>query len=154
MAETQISGVFEMQRTMIEQNRKAVDQFLDVQRAASESFIEGLEGLKRMQEQNVELTQDAVHAYFDTLEQLSGDADFGEVRELVDENFGTIEEAHADAWAGVLQSVEDGQDSVEEYTETYGDLVDSSFDSFLDAHEAVEEDLNEAEAVDIGLNDE
>jgi hypothetical protein len=154
MAETQVSSVFEMQRTMIEQNRKAVSQFMDVQRAASESFVEGLEGLKRIQEQNVELTQDAVHAYFDTLEQLPGDADFDEARELVDENFDTLEEAHAEAWAGVLESIEDGQDSVEEYTETYGDLVDSSFDSFLDAHESVEKDLSEAEAIDIHVDEE
>jgi len=48
----------------------------------------------------------------------------------------------------MLDAVEDSQDSVEEYGESYGDMVESSFDSFLDAHETVEANLEDAETVE------
>ncbi|MFB6119162.1 hypothetical protein [Halosegnis sp.] len=148
MADTQISSVFEMQRGMIQQNQKALKQFVDAGRTASQAVVDSLETARDVQHQNVELTREAVTAYFDALEQVAPDADFAPVREQVEGNFDQLVETQEDTWDGMLAAVEESQESVEEYGETYGDLVESSFDSFLEAHEAVKEDLEDAEPIE------
>jgi hypothetical protein len=140
--------MFEMQRGIVQQNQQAVDQFFDAQRTASQAVVDALESLRSAQEQNVELTRDAVHAYVDALEEVAPDADFSVVREQVDKNLDQLEDVQGDTWDGLLDAMENSQDSVEEYGETYGDLMESSFDSFLDAHETVTEDLEDAETVE------
>ena len=148
MTNDQISSMFEMQRGIVQQNQQAVDQFFDAQRTASQAVVDALESLRSAQEQNVELTRDAVHAYVDALEEVAPDADFSVVRKQVDENLDQLEDVQGDTWDGMLDAMENGQDSVEEYGETYGDMVESSFDSFLDAHETVAANLEDAETVE------
>jgi len=148
MTNDQISSMFEMQRGIVQQNQQAVAQFFDAQRTASQAVVDALESLRSAQEQNVELTRDAVHAYVDALEEVAPDADFSVVREQVDENLDQLEDVQGDTWDGLLDAMENSQDSVEEYGETYGDLMESSFDSFLDAHETVTDDLEDAETVE------
>ena len=148
MTNDQISSMFEMQRGIVQQNQQAIDQFFDAQRTASQAVVDALESLRSAQEQNVELTRDAVHAYVDALEEVAPDADFSVVREQVDENLDQLEDVQGDTWDGLLDAMENRQDSVEEYGETYGDLMESSFDSFLDAHETVTDDLEDAETVE------
>ena len=148
MTNDQISSMFEMQRGIVQQNQQAVAQFFDAQRTASQAVVDALESLRSAQEQNVELTRDAVHAYVDALEEVAPNADFSVVREQIDGNLDQLEDVQGDTWDGLLDAMADGQDSVEEYGETYGDLVESSFDSFLDAHETVTDDLEDAETVE------
>ena len=141
-----------MQRGIVQQNQKAVGQYLDAQRTASQAVVDGFRSVRDVQGQNAELTRDAVHTYFDALEEVAPDADFSAVREQVDEGFDQLEAAQDDTWESVLEAVEDSQDSVEEAGETYGDLVESSFDSFLEAHEAAEADLEDAESIEFDAN--
>lgn len=140
--------MFEMQHGIVQQNQQAVAQFFDAQRTASQAVVDALESLRSAQEQNAELTRDAVHAYVDALEEVAPNADFSVVREQIDGNLDQLEDVQDDTWDGLLDAMADGQDSVEEYGETYGDLVESSFDSFLDAHETVAADLEDAETVE------
>ena len=148
MTNDQMSSMFEMQRGIVQQNQQAVAQFFDAQRTASQAVVDALESLRSAQEQNAELTRDAVHAYVDALEEIAPNADFSVVREQIDGNLDQLEDVQADTWDGLLDAMKNGQDSVEEYGETYGDLVESSFDSFLDAHETVADDLEDAETVE------
>lgn len=137
-----------MQRGMIKQNQHALDQFVEAGRTATRAVTDSLQSVRDVQQQNMDLTRDAVHAYFDALEEVAPDADFSAVREQTEASFDQLESAQGETWETMFEAVEQSQESVEEYGETYGDLVDSSFDSFLEAHEAVEEELEDAESIE------
>lgn len=149
---TQMSTVFDLQRSTIEQNQRAINQLIDAQRTASKAAVDGLEGYKRIQEQTTELTEEMIHAYLDAVEEAPFDVDCNRLHELIDENFDQLQDAQDDGWEIVLEVAENNYESVDEALDTYNEFVDSSFDSFLDAHEGVEKDLEGAESIEIGSN--
>lgn len=140
MSETNpIQSVFGFQRTIVEQTHKATVDSLEAQKTAFEQFADGLETIEQLQTQGTEMNLKAVHAYFDAIEQANPEADLAEMREMVDEQFETVEENQAQSWDAVIEAIEESTDGFEEAVDTYTETVDSSFDGFLEAHEQLED---------------
>jgi len=138
--------LFELQRTMIDQNRKALHEGVRAQQSAVEALHESFEGQETLAERNAELSRSAIHAYVDAVEDVLPEdaAEFGEIREAVDEGFDAVEESQADAWTAMVDAVEESNVAYEELTDSYLEAVDSSFDAFLESHEQVEQNFDAA----------
>lgn len=140
MSETNpIQSAFGFQRTMVEQAHKATVESLEAQKTAFQQFADGLETIEQLQAQGTEMNLKTLHASFDAIEQANPEADLTEMRELVDEQFETVEENQTQSWETVIEAVNESTEGFEEAVDTYSETVDSSFDSFLEAHEQLED---------------
>ncbi len=141
--ENPLTPMFELQRTIVEQNRKLIDEGIDAQKNAFETFAEGIEGGQSLAERNVELSRNAMHAYIDSMEEVLPEdaADFSEIRATVDEGYDAYAESQSQAWESMVEAIEDSGQSYEEFVDNYQESIDSSFDSFLEQHERLEERL-------------
>lgn len=144
--------LFELQRTAIEQNRKAFHETVEAQKTAFNSLVDGIEANRELTERNADLSRSALLAYVDAVETvLPEDAtDFAEVREAVDDGYETWTDSQADAWDQLVAAVTDSGDAYEEIADAYVQTVDSSFDAFLEHHERLEANLDEtATSIDV-----
>jgi division protein CdvB (Snf7/Vps24/ESCRT-III family) len=147
-----MTPVFEMQRTMIEQNRKAITDGFEAQKAAVKTMVDSMGGSQELAERNVELTRSATHAYFDAVESAMPEdaAEFDELRASLDEGFDTFEDSQAEAWSAMQEAMEESGTTYEEFVDSYVEAVDSSFDAFIEGHERVEANVDAAaESVEV-----
>lgn len=138
--------LFEMQRTMIDQNRTALHESMKAQQTAVEAMQGGMEGQRTFAERNVDLSKSATHAYIDAVEDVLPEdaAEFDEIRATVDDGFEALEESQAEVWEALTDAVEESNVAYEELTDSYLDAVDSSFDAFLEGHERLEASFDSA----------
>ena len=148
-----IQTAFDFQRTALEQTRNATHEAVEAQKTAMNAMVDGVETAESMSEQNARLTKEALHAYFDAVEQMTpadAEMDLDQARELVDEQFEAYDEAQAESWSAVHEALAESADGFEQFADEYVDAVDESFDTFLDAHEEVEESaVDAAEEIDV-----
>lgn len=147
-----MTPVFEMQRTMIKQNKKAFDDTVHAQKSVFGTMVDGFEANQQFNERNAEMTRSALHAYIDAVENSlpEGADDFDQYREIIDETFDTVEESQADAWASAIEAIHESSEAYEEFADSYVDAVDSSFDAFLENHERLEASFDEtAETIEV-----
>lgn len=144
-----IESVFGFQRAIVEQTHNATLESLDAQKTAFGQFVEGLETFQELQTQGADLSRNAVHTYLDSIEQANPEADIADIRELVDEQFETVEQTQTESWETVIEAVEESSESFEQTVDTYSETVDSSFDTFLETHEQLEANtVDAAEQID------
>ncbi|WP_207587767.1 hypothetical protein [Halomontanus rarus] len=140
MTQNPFTAVFDAQRTAIEQSQSLTHDALEAQQTSFTAFADALAASENLVEQNAELTKGALHAYFDTVESNLPEeaADFDELRDLVDDGFDTATEAQLDSLDAAIEAVEESGTAYDEFAADYADVVDSSFDAYLDAHEQLE----------------
>ncbi|WP_435066440.1 hypothetical protein [Haloplanus sp. C73] len=143
------SSAFEMQRTMIDQSRRAAETTLDAQRAAVETWSDSLESAKSLQESGVALSKTAINAYLDGLGAVFPEESITELEAAVDEQFEAGEEIHEEAWLSFLESADEAEAVFDDLTETQSELLEESFDAIeqiqTDAAESAEEAVESAE---------
>ena len=105
-----ITTTFEMQRTSIEQSRKAFQRTADFHQTVSEAFVDGLESQETAQQRAVELHQEAVHSSLDAVEANvpGSETAVADVREAVDEQYDVLLENHAEAFEALADEFEEG----------------------------------------------
>lgn len=139
MSETNpIESAFGFQRAIVEQTHKATLDSLDAQKTAFGQFVDGLETLQQLNSQGADLSRNAIHTYLDSIEQANPEAELGDIRELVDEQFAAVEETQDQSWETVIEAVEESTEGFEQSVDTYSETVDSSFDTYLETHEQLE----------------
>jgi hypothetical protein len=135
--------IFEMQRTMVEQSRKAVLDSIESQNVAFETLTEGMESSRSLGERSTELTRSAAHAYVDAVEGSmpadAGEFDFEELHRTIDESFDAYEQGQDETIDALVAAVEESNAAYEEFSEGYTEAVDSSFDALVESHERFEE---------------
>ena len=148
-----VKTAFDLQRTALEQTQSATHEAVEAQKTAVNAAVDGLDTVESLNEQNARLTQEALHAYFDAVEQVTPEdaqVDLDQVRELVDEQFDAAAEAQDETWEAVREAAAESADGFEQFADNYVEAVDSSFDSFLEAHEEVEANaVDAAEEIDV-----
>ncbi|GAA0674616.1 hypothetical protein ACFQDG_07040 [Natronoarchaeum mannanilyticum] len=148
-----IQTAFDLQRTALEQTQNVTHEAVEAQKAAVNAMVDGAETAESLADQNARLTKEALHAYFDAVEQATpadAEVDFDQARELVDEQFEAYDEAQAESWSAVHEALAESADGFEQFADEYVDAVDESFDTFLDAHEEVESSaVDAAEEIDV-----
>lgn len=153
MADTNpITTAFDLQRSAIEQTHQLTHEALEAQKTAANVFVDGLENVEQIQEQNTELSYEAINAYLDAVEQVVPEANVDDLRELVDDSYDSFEEFQEETWEAVHQAAEDGVANFESAADSYGEFVDSSFDTYLQAYEQVEASAEEFEEIDVSAD--
>ncbi|MFB6101327.1 MAG: hypothetical protein ABEJ73_02035 [Haloplanus sp.] len=142
-------SAFELQRTMIDQSRRAAETSIDVQRAAVETWFDSVESAKSVQKSGVTLSKTAVDAYLDGLKSVLPEESVAELEAAVDEQFDAVDEIHEEAWASFLQGLEEAEASYDELNEMQLEVLAESFDALeqmqSDAEETAEEAVASAE---------
>jgi len=147
-----LTTAFDVQRSMIEQTHQLTHETIEAQKTAVNAMADSLATLEQVSDQSAELSQEAIHAYLDAVEQVVPEAEFDDVRALVDDGFESAEEFQDETWTAVHEAVEEGVQNFETAAENYGEFVDSSFDTYLQAHEQVEASAEEFEEIDVSAD--
>ena len=140
MTQNLFTPVFDAQRSAIEQSHAMSHDVVEAQKASFGAFADVISASESVVEQNAELSKRAVHAYLDALEMnLPEDAaNFDDVREMVDEGVDAATETQIESLESMIGAIEESEKAFDQLAEGYTEMVDSSFDSFLEVHEQVE----------------
>ncbi|WP_338742107.1 hypothetical protein [Haloplanus salilacus] len=138
------SSAFEMQRTMIDQSRRAAETGIDAQRAAIETWFDSFESAKSVQQSGVTLSKSAVNAYLDGLATVLPEESVEELEAAVDEQFEAVDEIHEDAWQSFLEGLDEAEATYDELTEMQLELVAEGFDAAEEVQATAEETTEEA----------
>jgi hypothetical protein len=152
-----MTPLFEMQRTMINQNRKAIEDGIEAQKTAMSAMVDGIESSRDLAERNVELSRSTMHDYLDAVENVTPEdaTDFDALRESVDESFEAFEEGQSGAWESMHETIEESNVAFGEFADSYMETVDSSFDAFLESYDQFEESVDTAaEGVEVPVQAE
>ncbi len=141
MTQNPLTAVFAAQRTAVEQSHQLTHDALEAQSASFGAVANALESSNAVVESNADLTKGTVHAYFDALEAALPEeaaADFDDLRAFVDESVDSATEAQQESVEALVEAIEESEAVYDEFVGQYGEVVDTSFDAFLEAHEQVE----------------
>jgi len=154
-----VETTFELQRRSIEQSQEALEQTITLPARVGEAAIDSLNSQESVQQNVVETQQEAIHSFLDAVEETfpGVETSTGEVREVVDDQYDSVLEAHAAFFENLSNSLDEGVEAVdelsEETVEALEDLVDSLVeaqgeleDQSLEATEQVEEQFDELQA--------
>ena len=148
-ASNPFSSAFELQRTMIDQSRRAAETGIDVQRAAVETWFGSFESAKSVQKSGVTLSKTAVEASLDGLKSVFPEESVAELEAAVDEQFEAVDEIHEDAWQSFLEGLDEAEATYDELSEMQLELLAESFDALeqmqSEAAETTEEAVESAE---------
>jgi len=145
-ASNPFSSAFELQRTMIDQSRRAAETGIDVQRAAVETWFGSFESAKSVQKSGVTLSKTAIDAYLDGLKSVFPEESVAELEAAVDEQFDAVDEIHEDAWQSFLEGLDEAEATYDEMTEMQLELLAESFDAVEEMQSDAEETAEEAVA--------
>ncbi|WP_147270846.1 hypothetical protein [Haloplanus salinus] len=148
-ASNPFSSAFELQRTMIDQSRRAMETGIDAQRAAVETWFGSFESAKSVQKSGVMLSKSAIEASLDGMTTMFPEESVAELEAAVDEQFEAADEIHEDAWRSFLEGLDEAEATYDEMTEMQLEMLAESFDAFeqlqSDAAETTEEVVASAE---------
>jgi|AntDeeMinimDraft_5_1070356.scaffolds.fasta_scaffold09945_3 hypothetical protein len=143
MSETNpIKTVFDFQRTVLESSQRMTHNTIEAQQTAMQAFVDSMAAMEEITEQNASMSQDAVHSYFDAVEEMmpeESSVDFAELREMTDEQFEMYGEVSDETWSAVHEALDEANGTFEEASSEYIDAVDDQFDAYLEVHEEVED---------------
>jgi flagellar hook-associated protein FlgK len=145
-ASNPFSSAFELQRTMIDQSRRAAETGIDVQRTAVESWFGTFESAKSVQKSGVTLSKTTIDAYLDGLKSVFPEESVAELEAAVDEQFDAVDEIHEDAWQSFLEGLDEAEATYDEMTEMQLELLAESFDALEELQSDAEETAEEAVA--------
>lgn len=147
-----INAAFQMQRTAIKQGTQAIKQGVKYQQQANRTMLRGLRSQESTQQQSVALTREAYHSYLDALESATsgGRGNFRQLHDQIDEQFDTLEEAHAEFYEGLEEqwdrSVETYDEAAEQYLEALDDQTEAVVETQRQTEAETEEFVREVQA--------
>jgi len=141
MTQNPFTAVFDAQRTAIEQSQSSPRR-PEAQKTSISAFADAVETSSSLAESNAELTR-AHHAYFDALEASSarGRRLPANSRELVDDGFDSGYRGPVAVDRRLPRSARGVRSRLRRVRPELPEVVDTSFDAYLEAHEQVEENV-------------
>lgn len=141
-----MESVFELQRQSMEQSREALEQTMLVPMRLGEATVDSLSSQESTQRNAVELQREAVlsllDAVDDTVPGVQGSTD--QVREVVDDQYGALLDAHAELFENVTNSIEESVDSYDDASDDAIAALDELADSVMEAQAELEDQSVEA----------
>jgi uncharacterized phage infection (PIP) family protein YhgE len=136
-----ISTAFELQRTALEESRRAVDATLGLQEGINRSVVSSVESQERIQRRLLSMQQVTIHRIARRVEERSpGPPNVtAELLDVVDEQFNQLYQSHAELFDGISTELENGTDAYDEATEDSLDALDEQFDVLLHTSEQLED---------------
>lgn len=144
--------MFDLQRSVLKQNQRSLQQGIDLQKQAVTAFANSLDAQRSAHRQTVEVGKSAVDVGLNAIESsLPPNVDVDDVRESIDEQYEALDEINDQSWDSFERSVEDATGAFEEMSEGYRTIVDDSFDALIRVHDGIEAQAAHAvEAVEAG----
>ncbi len=135
-----------MQRTMINQSQRMAEQTISFQKNMGKLFLNGVESQKSAQQSGVAFTKAAFHSYLDAIEATvpGSRGNVEQVRDIVDEQFDTLAESHAELFDGFEQEFERSVENYDELSEEYLDALKEQTKLMLETNEDMESQTVEA----------
>ena len=135
-----ITATFDLQRTVVEQTHEATVDAIEAQTEAVTAAGDAVQETEAFTDSAATLTRQSWHALFDAMEaNLPEDvADFDQFRAFVDDSLDASVKTQAEFRDAMVDYLEESSEAVEAAAENYTELVDSSFESALEAHEQAE----------------
>jgi len=136
-----ISTAFELQRTALEESRRAVDATLGLQEGINRSVASSVESQERIQRRLLSIQQVTIHRIARRVEKQSpGPPNVtAELLDVVDEQFNQLYQSHAELFDGISAELENGTDAYDEATEDSLKTLDDQFDVLFHTSEQLED---------------
>jgi DNA repair exonuclease SbcCD ATPase subunit len=142
---TPFSTAFEMQRSAIKQSQQAMESSVEFQKRAGAAMLDGLDTTEEAQRQTVEMAENGIHSYLDTLESsMPGTTGIDQLRGNVETTFESLYEAHAEAFEAAEGEFEKGIDAYDDMAIEYLEAVNEQMESLLEAHAESEQQVMSA----------
>lgn len=135
-----VKATFEMQRKSLEQGQRALKQGVEMQTQFSKAAVDSLDSQESFQRSAVELQQDLVHSFLDSVEaNVPGmDEQVYELREMVDEQYTALLESHEELFVSLTGEMEQSVDAADEMSEEYVSMLDDQMEMLYETHEELE----------------
>ncbi len=138
--------MFDMQRSMYNQQKQLVSRTFDLQRKWLESMDAGLDAQKSVEERarsmadmTMEATMDAIESSSPSQEPVTED-----LREMVDEQMAAGQKLSDETWSVIESQLDESVSAYGEWLDQTEDLYMDLFEAYLGAFEQVEETVDEA----------
>jgi hypothetical protein len=140
-ASDSIEKLFDVQRSIVEQNRKFVEQTVEAQTQAARSLVESMGDGEAIGDRATEIGEQAVENYFDMLDEALDESQksLDEARTAVTDAMGEAESIQADTWETVKGELERSLETYDELTQNAIAVFNDAVDSVLQGHEQVQE---------------
>lgn len=140
-ASDSIEKLFDVQRSIVEQNRKFVEQTVEAQTQAAQSLVESMGDGEAIGDRATEIGEQAVENYFDMLDEALDESQksLDEARTAVTDAMGEAESIQADTWETVKGELERSLETYDELTKNAIAVFNDAVDSVLQGHEQVQE---------------
>ncbi len=135
-----VTMAFEFQRNAIESTHEAVENGIQMQKNANETFLGNFDPARDVSERGTDLVRTSVDTYFDAVESaIPAGSGLSEVRTMLHDGLDTIEESQLDVIdqleANVTESAESGGAFLDEFLAA----LDEQVATLLENHEQLEE---------------
>ena len=135
-----VETTFELQRRSIEQSQEALEQTITFPTRVGEAAVDSLDSQESVQRNAVEFQQEAIHSLLDAVEETFPGVETSteDVREVVDDQYGSVLEAHAELFENLSNSLDEGVGAYDELSEETVEAIDDLADSLVEAQEELE----------------
>ncbi|ELY99816.1 hypothetical protein C482_10032 [Natrialba chahannaoensis JCM 10990] len=146
MTQNPFSTVFDAQRTAIKHSQNMAHDAIEAQQASIGAFANAVENSNALVESNAELTKGVIHAYFNALEASVPEdtVEFDDLSELVDEGVDSATDAQLQSLEVAVEALRESETAYDEFTASYSEAVDNSFEAFIEVHEQVAQNMTVA----------
>jgi len=141
-----VATTFELQRRSIEQGQEALEQTLTFPTRVGDAAVDSLDSQESVQRNVVAFQQDAIHSLLDTVEETfpGAETSTNDVREVVDDQYDSVLEAHAELFENLSTSLEEGIEAYDDLSAETVEALEEALEELVDAQEELEEQSVEA----------
>lgn len=141
-----MNTMFDMQRTVLDQQQQIVSRSFDVQRRMLESMHTSMDVGRNMDAQTRHLTETAVDATMETMENaIPGGAEgMDDLRDVIDQQLEAGESMSEETWTVIEDQLEETIASYESALDEGEKLSEDLFETYRGMFEQVEETVDEA----------
>lgn len=138
---TPFAAMVDMQRRSIEQSRRALHRSVEIGKQANRIALDGLESSKSVQREGSDVARVLAEAYADAMAGAmpGDDRALRNLESVLDDQFEAVDEVNAQTWDAIHDAMEENARATEEFADRWLEMVDDTYDDYLDALARFEE---------------
>ena len=137
-----MQGMFEWQRSAIQQGQRTMEQAIDMQRNMTESLWRNNLGTGRsIQQQQTEWARNWADAFFGAMGTMMSREETDQMRQTLDDQFQELNSAQEDAWEAFQQSMNESMGAYDDLTQSQKEVFNRSVESFMQAQSSMGEEV-------------
>jgi acetoin utilization deacetylase AcuC-like enzyme len=138
--------MFEMQRTVLDQQHQFVTRSMDMQRRMLESMTSSTDVGRNMDAQTRHMAEAAMDATMETMERATpgGMPAMDDIRDMIDQQLEAGESMSEETWTAIESQLEETLSTYESMLDQGEQVYEDLFEAYMDTFERVEESVEEA----------